>query len=280
MFVFDPRGRGAVKAVPITDYAPYNTLQGPEAWLNYVEMLTGHTTLASRVYDVRRAVSFLEQFEGAAGRVAIRGHGIAALWGYLAAALDERIRAAHLTGMLPSWEEMVETRLFDSETITAAMALPGVLQHLDLPDLRQCFAGRELVLDVPLPVAAPRSSCPLPQRTAGSAACLPVTRRRNSNCAPTRPCLFAGWNRRVVGRAAAEGTVLRAVDDGLHAGRGLDRAIHSPGTGDSFAGLARGVPAPPVPVASGLAHRGAGGRLHLLLVQLAKRPRHLPDVAP
>jgi cephalosporin-C deacetylase-like acetyl esterase len=161
VLVFDPRGRGAVRVVPLTDYAPYDTLQGPEAWTNYVEILTGHTTLASRVYDVRRAVSFLEHFEGAAGRVAIRGHGIAALWGYLAAALDERIRAAHLTGMLPSWEELVETRLFNSEVITAAMALPGVLQQLDLPDLRQCFAGRELVLDSPLPVAAPPEQLPL-----------------------------------------------------------------------------------------------------------------------
>jgi hypothetical protein len=147
--------------VPLTDYAPYDTLQGPEAWTNYVEILTGHTTLASRVYDVRRAVSFLEHFEGAAGRVAIRGRGIAALWGYLAAALDERVRAAHLTGMLLSWEELVETRLYDSEIITAAMALPGVLQRLDLPDLRQCFAGRELGLDSPLPVAARPGQLPL-----------------------------------------------------------------------------------------------------------------------
>ena len=41
------------------------------------------------------------------------------------------------------------------------MALPGVLQHLDLPDLRQCFAGRELVLDSPLPVAALPEQLPL-----------------------------------------------------------------------------------------------------------------------
>jgi hypothetical protein len=83
------------------------------------------------------------------------------LWGYLAGALDERIRVAHFTGMLPSWEAVVETRIFDSEAVTAAMALPGVLQHLDIPDLRQCFAGRELIVDAPLRVEAPPERLPL-----------------------------------------------------------------------------------------------------------------------
>ena len=160
-FVFDPRGRGAVRSVPINDRNLYDQFMGEEDWLNYVEIMSGHTTLASRVYDVRRAVSFLEQFEGATGGVAMSASGTAALWGYLAAALDHRILAAHLTGMLPSWEAVVETRIFDSEKVTAALALPGVLQHLDLPDLRQCFGGRELVLDSPLRVEALPERLPL-----------------------------------------------------------------------------------------------------------------------
>ena len=163
-FVFDPRGRGAVKCVPLTIYAPYDSWLGQEGWTSYVEMMLGRSTLAARVYDVRRAISFLEQFEGAgaAGNpVAARGHSIAALWGYLAAALDERVRVTHVTGMLPSWGEVVETRLYDSTLITAAMVIPGVLQHLDLPDLTQCFAGRELVVDTPLRVAALPEQLPL-----------------------------------------------------------------------------------------------------------------------
>jgi cephalosporin-C deacetylase-like acetyl esterase len=161
VFVFDPRGRGAVRSVPINDRGLYDQFMGEEDWLNYVEIMSGHTTLASRVYDVRRAISFLEQFEGATAGVAVRGDGAAALWGYLAGALDERIRVAHFTGMLPSWEAVVETRIFDSEAVTAAMALPGVLQHLDIPDLRQCFAGRELIVDAPLRVGAPPERLPL-----------------------------------------------------------------------------------------------------------------------
>jgi hypothetical protein len=159
--VFDPRGRGAVKSVPLTLYAPYDSWLGQEGWTSYVEMLIGHTTLASRVYDVRRAVSFLEQYEGTRGAVAVRGDGVAAIWGYLAGALDERVRSARFRGMLPSWQEVVETRLFDSDTITAAMVIPGVLQQLDLPDLRRCYEGRELVVEAPLRVAALREQLPL-----------------------------------------------------------------------------------------------------------------------
>jgi hypothetical protein len=153
--------------VPITEYAPYDSWQGQEGWTNYVEMLIGASTLGSRVYDVRRAVSFLEAFESAEGRVAIRGHGVAALWGYLAGALDQRVRAARFSALLPSWEEVAETPLFDSDAITAAMILLGVLQHLDLPDLRECYAGRELVVEAPLRVAVRPEQLPLRRNAEG-----------------------------------------------------------------------------------------------------------------
>jgi dienelactone hydrolase len=160
VFVFDPRGRGAVKCVPTTIYSPYDSWLGQEGWMAYVEFLSGHTTLASRVYDVRRALSFLEQFEGAPS-VHLRAHHVAALWGYLAGALDARIGSAHLTQLLPSWSEIVETRLFDSDTITAALVLPGVLRSLDLPDLRQCYGGRDLRVESTLRVAALPEQLPL-----------------------------------------------------------------------------------------------------------------------
>lgn len=160
VFVFDPRGRGAVKCVPTTIYAPYDSWLGQEGWMAFVEFLCGHTTLASRVYDVRRALSFLEQFEGAPS-VHLHAHHVAALWGYLAGALDSRIQSAHFTQLLPSWSEIVETRLFDSDTITAAMVLPGVLREVDLPDLRQCYAGRDLHIDSYLRVAALPEQLPL-----------------------------------------------------------------------------------------------------------------------
>jgi cephalosporin-C deacetylase-like acetyl esterase len=160
VFVFDPRGRGAVKSVPSTIYAPYDSWLGQEGWMSYVELLTGHTTLASRVYDVRRALSFLEQFETAT-HVILHGHHVAALWGYLAGALDERVKEARFTQLLPSWREIVETHLFDSDAITAAMVLPGVLQQVDLPDLRQCYEGRALTVGSVLRVAALPAQLPL-----------------------------------------------------------------------------------------------------------------------
>ena len=62
-----PRARGGRARCRSPTTPPTTPSQGPEAWFNYVEILIGHSTLASRVYDVRRAVSFLEQFEGAGG---------------------------------------------------------------------------------------------------------------------------------------------------------------------------------------------------------------------
>ena len=55
---------------------------------------------------------------------------------------------------------MVDTRLFNSGTVTAAQAMPGVLQHFDLPDLLPLFAGRELRVESPLPVPPAPSSYP------------------------------------------------------------------------------------------------------------------------
>ena len=124
-------------------------------------MLLGRTTLASRVFDVLRAVRFLTELERAADGVALRGYGTAALWGYLAAALEQRIHTVHVSGMLPSWQEVVDTRLYDGRAITSAVAVPGVLQELDLPDLHRCFAGRELIVEAPLRVPAGAGSLPL-----------------------------------------------------------------------------------------------------------------------
>jgi hypothetical protein len=159
--LFDPRGRGAVKSHPTFQRRGYDSWLGFEAYTSYMEMLLGGSTVASRVFDVARAIEFVARHAPSPAGVGIRGHGVAALWGYLAAGLDERVRATHVTGMLPSWSEVVETRLYDPETITAAMAVPGVLQHLDLPDLRQCFAGRDLRVEAPLRVAVDPDKLPL-----------------------------------------------------------------------------------------------------------------------
>lgn len=151
--LFDPRGRGAVRSHPTQGRDPDGWL-GFETYNSYMEMQFDSSTVAARVFDVARAVEFLLRHEPTAGGLALRGHGTAALWGYLAAALDERIRAIHLTGMLPSWNEIVATRLYDSRTINASVAIPGVLQQFDLPDLAVCFQGRELTIRDPLRVAA------------------------------------------------------------------------------------------------------------------------------
>lgn len=55
----------------------------------------------------------------------------------------------------------METRLYAEGAITAAGVVHGVLQHLDLPDLRQCFVGREFRIELALRVAATPEQLPL-----------------------------------------------------------------------------------------------------------------------
>jgi dienelactone hydrolase len=158
--LFDPRGRGAVRSHP-TQGRGVDGWLGFEAFNNYLEMLLDGSTVASRVFDAARAVEFLVRHEGTPGGLGLVGRGAAALWGYLAAALDERIGTVRLTGMLPSGTAIVETRLFDSEAINASVVIPGVLQQFDLPDLEVCFAGREISIQAPLRVAALPEQLPL-----------------------------------------------------------------------------------------------------------------------
>ena len=157
--LFDVRGRGAVQSHP-TQGRPASPL-GFEAYNAYLEMLFDSSTIAWRVFDIARAAEFLLQREAPSGRLALRAHGDAALWGYLAAALDERFQEVRLTGMLPSWAEIVETRLYDPRAITAACVSPGVLHDFDLPDLQVCFAGRTLSIEDPLRVVALPEHLPL-----------------------------------------------------------------------------------------------------------------------
>lgn len=158
--LFDPRGRGAVQSHPTQGRDPHAIL-GFEAYNNYLEMLFDTSTISSRVFDIARAAEFLFRHEPAAGGLALRAHGDAALWSYLAAALDDRFQEVHLTGMLPSWSKIVNTRLYDSRTITASLVIPGVLQHFDLPDLAVCFAGHTLSIRDPLSVEALPEHLPL-----------------------------------------------------------------------------------------------------------------------
>ena len=157
--LFDVRGRGAVQSHP-TQGRPASPL-GFEAYNNYLEMLFDSSTISTRVFDIARAAQFLLQRDSPSGRLALRAHGDAALWAYLAGALDDRFVEVRLTGMLPSWSQLVESRLYDARTITAASVIPGILQHLDLPDLKLCFAGRTLTVKDPLRVEAPPESLPL-----------------------------------------------------------------------------------------------------------------------
>ncbi len=145
VFLFDVRGTGAVQAHPInarSDTFP-GTLFNTEARLAYDAYCLGESLLGMRVFDVLRAAHHLRTLHGIE-RIGLHAEGLQpALWGYLAAALDESIETVHIDGLIESFEAVARTELYRRDFTPAAM-LHGVLQHFDLPDLRVLFEGRAL----------------------------------------------------------------------------------------------------------------------------------------
>jgi hypothetical protein len=66
-------------------------------------------------------------------------HGRQGLYAQLAAALDRRVKSTQVVGGMGSYAEWCKSRHYDSHDIRSVI-LPGILQHLDLPDVR---AGRK-----------------------------------------------------------------------------------------------------------------------------------------
>ena len=97
-----------------------------------------------RAYDVLRAVDYLEtRQEVQRGSVTAVGCGSGGLLVLYAAALDDRIRSAAVTGTLLSYASVVESDIF---THQMSDFVQDGLQEFDLPDLAGLVAPRPLLL--------------------------------------------------------------------------------------------------------------------------------------
>jgi len=145
LFVFDVRGTGAVASVTINPHEQglpglhYHT----ENRLAYDAYCIGESLLGMRVYDVLRAAQYLRETPPFK-RLGIRACGLQpALWAYLAAALDTSLETVDIENLIPSFEAIARTELYNM-SFTPASMLHGVLERFDLPDLMLLFAGREV----------------------------------------------------------------------------------------------------------------------------------------
>jgi dienelactone hydrolase len=150
VFVFDPRGTGAVESRPV------NAVDGRGAYnaeyrLACDAMMAGISTLGLRVFDVLRAYDYLAgRPDTGAGPIAIRGVGAGAIFAYLAAALEPGWSEVRVEQMLASYRSVVETRYYDMRRFNLRTMAWGFLKQLDLPDLAVCIAPRPLRVAQPL----------------------------------------------------------------------------------------------------------------------------------
>jgi pimeloyl-ACP methyl ester carboxylesterase len=140
VFVFDPRGLGAVQTRPINrDVPPHDT----EYKLGCDAMMLKRSTLGMRVFDVLRAYDYLCS-RADVEKIGIVGVDSGAFFAYFAAALEDGITDLVFENLLFSYENWVETRFYDRDRFNLKIAAWGILRHFDLVDLLPCFAGRDL----------------------------------------------------------------------------------------------------------------------------------------
>jgi cephalosporin-C deacetylase-like acetyl esterase len=112
VFVFDPRGVGAVRNrdILVPNWADdYYNVYGTEFKLANDALLLGSSLLGMRVYDVLRAVAFLRS-ETDAERVSFVGEGIGAYHALYAAAVARNVDRTELRAFGPSFFEMATSR--------------------------------------------------------------------------------------------------------------------------------------------------------------------------
>lgn len=122
------------------------------------EWLSGRSLVTRQTEAVLRAVAELRgrpQVDPA--RVFLWGRGAAGVAALLAAALDEQVAGVVAEQSVTSWYAITQAKLHEK---TAEIAVPGVLQDFDLPDLVNLIAPRPLWLVDPRSPGAGRSDAP------------------------------------------------------------------------------------------------------------------------
>jgi dienelactone hydrolase len=138
LFVFDPRGIGAVQSRAVNDHpAPHNS----EYKLSCDALMLNRSILGMRVFDVLRAYDYLRSRPDV-DSIGLYGVDSGAFFAYFAAALEEGFSEVTVENLLYSYQNWVETKDYDAGRYNLTIAAWGILLHFDLVDLLPCLAGR------------------------------------------------------------------------------------------------------------------------------------------
>ncbi|HEX5414668.1 MAG TPA: acetylxylan esterase [Chloroflexota bacterium] len=151
VLALDVRGSGALEPHPVRETGATATDATLEKFSHDLFWL-GDSLAATQIYDVRRAVALVRQDPeiGLGDRpVHLYGAGRGAFRAYLAGALDPGIARVELADPIPDFDTLIEERLYlsveEAQARIPAMLIPGLATVAKLGDLRELYAGRELV---------------------------------------------------------------------------------------------------------------------------------------
>ena len=137
-----PCGRAGLREC-YTDFVPL-----VETTLTYNAYLLGRQVLSMRVADVLWAASWLRRQPAVNGHaVRLHGVGYGALLGLLAGAVDRDIASVVEEQPLTSLSSLAWNRCYDWPV---SVIIPGILQKMDLEDIRASLAPRPLTIINPL----------------------------------------------------------------------------------------------------------------------------------
>lgn len=145
VMVLDTSGVGQLVPNPLNN-CPIHEFYGVIHKLNDDLMWLDDCLAAMRTYDVIRALDAVNELPGLdAGDIRIHAHGRQGVYGQLAAFLDERIRGIEIVEGMGSYADWVGSREYDAHDIRS-IVFPGILKHLDLPDLERWTTDRAAIL--------------------------------------------------------------------------------------------------------------------------------------
>lgn len=146
VFVFDPRGVGAVRnrEIPIPNWIDdYYGIYGTEFKLAYDALLLGESLFGMRVYDLCRAVEFLRA-ETSNEQVALVGEGIGAYHALYAGAVTENVETLVLRELGPIFHEMATSHEYPYDP---RLTVFDVLGDCDVPHVLAALDERGLTVE-------------------------------------------------------------------------------------------------------------------------------------
>ncbi|AHG02360.1 hypothetical protein HALLA_20875 (plasmid) [Halostagnicola larsenii XH-48] len=143
VFVFDPRGIGAVqhRRIPVHSWVDdYDGVYGTEFKLGYDALMLESSLLEMRVFDVCRAAEFLRS-ETNATNVSFVGDGIGAYHALYAAAATENVDRVDVYETVPSFATLATEQDADFHPQLTAF---DVIRSCDIPQVERALEQREV----------------------------------------------------------------------------------------------------------------------------------------